>query len=240
MPSPLIGLTASHGKSLGHPTSYVMEAYVQALERAGALPVLVPLGLPEAALAGILGRLDGLLFTGGGDVDPDRYRSQDHPLLSNVDGERDRTELALFECVRRAGLPYLGICRGLQLINVALGGSLYEDVLDQRPGALRHQFGEGYKPRDFLAHAVTVDPGSRLASITGSTGEQVNSLHHQGIRELAPGLRAAAFAPDGLVEAIEDPAAPFALAVQWHPEWLPERPVSAAIFEAFIAAAKET
>jgi putative glutamine amidotransferase len=134
------------------------------------------------------------------------------------------------------GKPFLGICRGLQVINVALGGSLYEDLLDQHPNALKHnRFPE--EARDFLAHSVKIDEDSRLSNILSAEGAEVNSLHHQGIRQLAPQLRATAHAPDGVIEAVEAPAHPFGLAVQWHPEWLQAHLAMRALFEKFVMAA---
>lgn len=238
MNAPLIGLTTFRqlNKS-GNPLISVNEAYLRALSRSGAIPVPVPLGLSEDALTALLDRLDGIVFTGGGDVHPERYGSQPHPLVDDVDADRDRVEIHLFQQTLRSGKPFLGICRGLQVINVAQGGTLYEDILDQRAGALKHQYG-GDQPRDYLAHEVRLDAGSRLAETVGLLGLQVNSLHHQGIREVGTQLRPTAFAPDGLVEAIELADYPFGLAVQWHPEWLLEHAPMQAIFAAFVQAAQ--
>ncbi len=141
MPAPLIGVTTFRVvlKS-GAIVHAATQTYIRALLRAGATPVLLPLDLPDTALADLLPRLDGILFTGGGDVHPRRYASQMHPLVSEVDEDRDRIELQLVQAVKAAGKPFLGICRGIQVINVALGGSLYEDILDQHPGAVRHAY----------------------------------------------------------------------------------------------------
>ena len=239
MPPALIGVTTHRAReSKGHPVLRVMESYVQALSRAGACPVLIPLGLPETALQALCSRLDGILFTGGGDVEPQRYGSRPHPLVSEPDPDRDRVEIQLLQDAVKAGLPFLGICRGLQVINVALGGSLYEDVLDQHPQAIRHQYYEDH-PRNYLAHPIRIEAGSRLAQIMDSGAAQVNSLHHQGIRRLAPGLRASAFAPDNIIEGLELPEHGFGLAVQWHPEWLQEHAAQRALFKAFVQAAEE-
>ena len=237
---PIIGLTTYRFKNqYGLPQLAINEAYTAALSLAGAIPLLIPLGLSEGALEAALARLDGVVFTGGGDVHPERYGSQEHPLVDGVDADRDRVEIFLLKRVLQAGLPFLGICRGLQVINVAMGGSLYEDVLDQRPNALRHQFFPEM-PRNYLAHPVEVVSGSRLAGILGDGPAQVNSLHHQGILSLASGLQAAAFAPDGLVEACEVAGHPFGLAVQWHPEWLQEHGSMRNLLKAFVSAAQET
>jgi putative glutamine amidotransferase len=145
--------------------------------------------------------------------------------------------LYLLEQAQSMELPFLGICRGLQLINVGLGGSLYEHILEQHEGALQHQYSPDW-PRDYLAHSVQVRRDSLLGNILGVSELHVNSLHHQGVKELAPRLRATAYAPDGLLEAFELPDFPFGLAVQWHPEWLLGQPSSRALFQAFVAACK--
>lgn len=237
MSLPMIGLTTYRSLSQqGYPQFAQSEAYTRALAQAGACPVMIPLGLPEAALQTLLARLDGVLFTGGGDVDPARYGNPQHPLVADVDPNRDQLEIGLLHELTRAGKPFLGICRGLQVINVALGGSLYEDLLEQRPGSLEHRFYPGW-PREHLAHAVQIEPGSRLAEILSGPTFPVNSLHHQGIQRLAAGLRPTASAPDGLVEAFELPGHSFGLAVQWHPENLQEHAPMRALFQAFVRAA---
>jgi putative glutamine amidotransferase len=237
MPLPLIGVTTSRQPNRkGYPIISVMEAYVRALQRAGAAPVLIPMGLPQEALQAVLARLDGLLLTGGGDIHPERYGGAPHPQVEAVDAERDETELGIARRVAQSRLPFFGICRGAQVLNVALGGTIYEHILDQFPGALDHASPDE-RPRGFLAHPIRIDEGSRLADIIGSDSAQVNSLHHQAIRQLAPGLRAIAFAPDGVVEAVELPGHPFGLAVQWHPEWLQDHPPMQDLFRAFVQAA---
>jgi putative glutamine amidotransferase len=183
-------------------------------------------------------RLDGILFTGGGDVHPEQYGSQPHPLVDDVDSDRDRVEIHLLQRILGNGLPFFGICRGLQVINVALGGTLFEDILDQRPDSILHRYYPDW-PRNHLAHGIQVEEGSRLGQILGESNLQVNSLHHQGIRELAAPLRASASASDGLVEAFELADHPFGLAVQWHPEWLQEHPPMQTLFRAFVQAADE-
>ncbi len=203
MTAPLIGVTTyrTHNR-YGHPQICLSEAYVASLAQAGALPVLVPLGLSEPALDELVSRLDGMLFSGGGDVEPERYGSQPHPLVDNVDLDRDRVELHLLQKVLAAGQPFLGICRGLQVINIGLGGTLYEDILDQKPGSLRHSTPDDL-PRYHLAHPVRLEPNSQLSKILAHPEIQVNSQHHQGIRRLANGLKPTAYAPDGIIEAFE-------------------------------------
>lgn len=237
MVQPLIGITTHRSAtSLGVPLFSAAQAYVEAVVRAGGAPVLLPLGLDETTLEALTSRLDGILFSGGGDIQPELYGSQSHPKVDEIDHDRDRVELWLVQQVLRLKLPFLGICRGLQVINVGLGGSLYEDILDQHPSAQQHQFSPGH-PRTHRAHTIQVLAGSRLATILGTETVQVNSLHHQGVRNLAPALQANAFAPDGILEGLEIPDHPFGIAVQWHPEWLRDDPVMQRIFQAFILAA---
>lgn len=237
MSAPLIGITSARVRSpYGFPLIQVTEAYVQALTQAGAIPVLIPLGLPESTLASLLPRLDGVLFSGGGDIAPERYGHEAHSLVDGVDRDRDQVEIQLLQETLRAGRPFLGICRGIQLINIGLGGTLYEDILDQRPQALQHQYYPNW-PRNYLAHPIHVDEASRLGKILGAKETQVNSLHHQGIEHLAVGVQVTATAPDGVIEAFELPDYPFGIAVQWHPEWLREDPAMRNLFREFVLAA---
>jgi putative glutamine amidotransferase len=236
--APLIGLTTTRSKNAkGLLQVYVLEAYVQAVAQAGAYPVLIPLGLPEETLMALAARLDGVLFTGGGDVHPRHYAAEGNRLVSLVDDDRDRVEFQLLDLVLAERKPFLGICRGQQVMNLALGGSLYADILEQRPEALQHSYLESHA-RTYRAHRVAIEGGSRLAGILGEAEAQVNSLHHQAIDRLAPGLRPTAYAPDGIIEAVEFPDQPFGLAVQWHPEWLLDDPAMRALFRAFVQAAE--
>jgi putative glutamine amidotransferase len=239
MTQPLIGLTTNRVLSKANiPIMSAAEAYVQAVYQAGGLPVLIPLGIADADLVALVERLDGLLLTGGGDIAPERYGGQPHPQVYDIDPDRDRLELSLVARAAQGGMPFLGICRGFQVVSVALGGSLYEDILDQHPGALKHDYFPGY-PRDQLVHPVKITPGSRLAEILGDTELEVNSLHHQGVRQVPTALRTTALAPDGIPEAVELPGHPFGLAVQWHPEWLQAHAPMRRLFEAFVGAAKK-
>jgi putative glutamine amidotransferase len=239
MSFPLIGLTGYRVRTeSGSLRSMLSEMYTLAVSRAGGAPVVLPQGLPDAQLCELAARLDGLLFTGGGDVHPQRYASAMHPLVDSVDEERDRTEVLLIQEAVRLGKPFFGICRGIQVINVALGGTLYEDVLAQMPEAQPHAYSSEW-PRDHLAHPVRLQEGSRLAKILGGASVRVNSLHHQGLRRVAPGLQAMGWAPDGLVEAVELPDHPYGLAVQWHPEWLQQHEPMRELFRAFVVAAEQ-
>lgn len=235
MSGPLIGITTSHmpGKE-GEGKISLPQAYVQAIQGAGGIPLLIPVGLSQERVPDLVFHLDGVLFSGGGDVHPSRYGGAFHPSVS-FNEERDRLELDLMQAVLSRRLPFFGICRGLQVINVGLGGSLYEDLLDQRPQSLQHNRSD--KPRHYLAHPVVIEANSHLSRIVGHSRLEVNSLHHQGIRDLAPGLRATAYAPDGLIEAIELEGYPFGLAVQWHPECLLFSDAMQALFQVFVQAA---
>jgi putative glutamine amidotransferase len=233
---PIIGITTTHFQQKDPlPGSGVSEAYIRAVHEAGGLPLLIPSGMKTGELEALVARLDGILFTGGGDIDPRYFNGKPHNRVYNIIPERDETEINLVRMAASGGLPFLGICRGIQMINVALGGTLYTDIADQLPGAIKHDF----KERKYLAHPVQVLEGSRLARILGMTGLQANSLHHQGLEKVAVSLTPVAWSVDGLVEAVEKPGHPFGLAVQWHPEWLQELQEMRSLFTAFVAAARE-
>ncbi len=233
MPHPLIGITIHPAADPDHANlDALLDAITRGVEGAGGLPVHIPLGLAEATLRELYARLEGLLFSGGGDVQPELYGAAMHPSMGGVSAERDRTELLLARWSAEETKPLFGICRGAQLLNVALGGTLYRDM-SEHPSAQRHAFYPDL-PFDLRAHEIKIEEDSLLARLIGQPVVTVNSLHHQAIRVLAPGLRAVAVAPDGIVEAVEIPQHPFALAVQWHPECLPDAPEMRALFEAFV------
>jgi putative glutamine amidotransferase len=235
----LIGLTTYDDKNEnGNPIVALSTNYVNAILQAGGTPVLIPSQLPAAGWKELYSSLDGILFTGGGDIATGIFQGVDHPKVGEVDEQRDTLELPLLRCAAENGKPFLGICRGLQVVNVALGGTLYTHIADQLDNAVRHDWHDGY-PRNHLAHQVRVEEDSRVGQILGEPLLYVNSLHHQGIKDLAPGLRAVAHTSDGLIEAIELPDHPFALAVQWHPEWLTEHESARRLFSAFVAAAAQ-
>jgi len=239
MSKPLIGITTSHTTNDENlPYLTLGEAYVAAVRAAGGLPVLIPLGLSEEDLASLIERLDGVVFSGGGDMEPACYGGQPHTKVYGVDKDRDRVELKLYQEVFDREKPFLGICRGIQVLNVALGGTLYEDIMDQHEGGMKHSYWQTH-PRSYLAHMVQVSEDSRLASILGKPVVEVNSLHHQGLREIAPSLQVTAVAPDGIVEGVELPGHPFGMGVQWHPESLQEHEPMRAIFRALVQAAQE-
>lgn len=204
---------------------------------AGGEPVMIPPDWDEeATLYAQFAAVDGLILSGGGDVDPARYGMTPIPTVGGVDARRDETELRLARWALAEGKPLFGICRGLQLLNVACGGALYRDI-SEHAGALQHAYYPNY-PHDYLAHTIAITPGSRLAMLLGETTIAVNSLHHQACRTVAPTLCAVAYAPDGIVEALEVAGHPFALAVQWHPEALPQEKASQALFGALVKASR--
>lgn len=207
---PVIGLT-TYGKNAENRYHLPVE-YVASVRRAGGLPWLIAPGEPRPDE--ILAHLDAIIFTGGGDIDPQRYNGRMHPLIDRIDTERDETELLLIDKVFQINLPTLCICRGLQLLNVALGGSLIEHLPDVTPGTVPHR----KPPRPGSTHLVTIDRDSQLAKITGDQKTEGVSWHHQAIRKMADGLKTVAFACDGVIEAVEMPGRPNLLAVQWHPE----------------------
>jgi putative glutamine amidotransferase len=231
MNPPLIGITTYARDEQGR--FALPAAYVDAVRRAGGIPVLLPPG--EAQAAELLPRLDGLILAGGGDVDPALYGGTSHPTVYHVDPERDRCEVALVRETVDRGVPTLGICRGAQVINVALGGTLIEHLPDEVGEQVAHRA----PPRQPTRHAVAVATGSRLAAVLKQDRVEVASWHHQAIRRVAAPLRAVATAPDGTIEAAEMTEHPWLLAVQWHPELAADcDAVQQAIFDSLVAAAR--
>jgi putative glutamine amidotransferase len=210
---------------------------VRTLEQLGALPVMIPLHMTEASLRGIFERLDGLFLPGGEDIDPANYGAARHDLLGATDKERDRTELLLTRWAVERGMPVLGVCRGAQMINVACGGSLYQDILSDRPDLAKHDYFPPSFERYRISHPIDIEADSRLAHALGQVHE-VNSMHHQGLDRIGYGLRVVARADDGLPEAVEAPALPYVVGVQWHPEELAKTDqMSANLFYDFVRAA---
>lgn len=227
---PVVGITTAElftpGQTMGtaeaEPTQRKLSLgmdYPNAVLAAGGVPVVLP---PVAAPApGVIERLDALVVSGGPDLDPALYGAAPHPLLGPVEREADPRELALVREAIDRGMPVLAICRGMQLLNVVRGGTLWQDVPSELGTELVHrQLAPGWE----VAHPVSVVPGTRLAELTGATAAspelEVNSFHHQAVRDLGAGLRITARAPDGVVEALEDPDHPFLVGVQWHAESL--------------------
>jgi putative glutamine amidotransferase len=209
-------------------------SYTQAIQEAGGIAVVVPAHGYVDDTAALLDRLDGLVFSGGPDLDPAVYGAPRHPELGpDVDRVSDEYELALLAGAAERDLPMLGICRGMQALNVSRGGTLHQHLPDRTE--LGHR--QAHAPFE-PAHTVSVARGSLLQRLSGAIGLEVNSYHHQAIDRLGSGLRVAATAPDGTIEAVWDPAARFCLGVQWHPEVLTHRPEQAPLFASLVAAAR--
>lgn len=239
---PLIGVTSNVERSPTHPDRLrivLSTAYLDAIFAAGGLPqpIPVPARFDDALLDDMLSRYDGLLFTGGDDLDPANYGQARHPKTETLEPRRERFETALFRRADARGLPILAICLGCQVAGVTRGGALIQHVDDvPRAAPLAHR-GEG--PASAY-HPIDIERDSRLAAIVGAQQVEVNSRHHQALDRAAfgDGLRPVAFAPDGVVEAAEDPRKPFFLAVQWHPEDLIDRPEHLRLFAALVEAAR--
>lgn len=238
-PKPRIALIATRMKHKTRSDTYeIPRAYLDAVLRAGGLPVLLPACLPGAELPGLLRACEGVLLSGGGDLHPARYGEPERPEIHSIDPERDAFELALIPLALQEDKPLLAICRGAQVLNAAMGGTLWWDIPSQLPEAGKHDWYPDY-PRDLQAHTVRIEAGTLLARILGAQPARVNSLHHQAVRNLGAGLCVCARAEDGVIEAIELPERGFALGVQWHPECLPEDERMRGLFRAFVAAAGE-
>jgi len=235
MPKALIGITTRNGKDAdGHPLTALQHTYTRAILQAGGLPILIPSMLMEEDFLDLYSRVSGILFTGGGDVSLEYFNGSAHPRIGEVDRARDLTEISLMHAAVNDGKPILGICRGAQVMNVVSGGTLYTHIIDQLKGALDHDYPGDL--RRVLVHPIRVDESTRSAEIFGETLLNVNSLHHQGLKDIAPGLLATGYAPDGLVEVVEIPGHPYAVSVQWHPEWLTDQIPMQRLFKSFVDA----
>jgi putative glutamine amidotransferase len=243
---PVIGLTTQtlhsiDGIPTGLPQSWVMnQRYFYAAAEAGGIPWMIPLMYDDIpTLREIYLRLDGLLIPGGVDMDPNQYGEDVRLECGNLDKARDAVEIQLTKWAIEDGKPVLGLCRGLQVINVAQGGSLYQDLNSQNPAFTKHDFfpTTGFE-RDYLAHEVDLTPGSRLQTLLHEPRVHVNSMHHQGIKKIGDALIAAAISDDGLIEAVEGEGDAFLIGVQWHPEVFEmENPQTRDLFGGFIRAA---
>ncbi len=233
---PIIGITSNQSTNkYGQPSINLLRAYLDAIEQAGGVPVIIPSTLANGGWEALYARLDGILFSGGGDIAVEHFNGEPHPKIDDIEPERDAMELSMLHAAASGGKPFLGICRGCQLVNVALGGTLYTHLADQLPGALHHD-NPGNMRYD-LVHEVQIEEGTFAASVLGQPIVRVNSHHHQGLKDIAPQLKVAGRAPDGLVEVVELPGHPFGLAVQWHPEWLTDQESTRSLFGKFVQAA---
>jgi len=234
--APLIGVGLSLTVGEYPERAYVNTAYLRAVEQAGGIPVPLAPGLEPSTIEALWARIDGLVLTGGWDLDPARYGQRRHPKTEHVSETRDALEVGLVVRALDERVPLFAICRGLQVVNVALGGSLVQDIADDMDTNLVHTQKES---RDTATHEVRVAANSRLHAIVGTHELSVNSMHHQAVGRVGRGLREVAWAPDGVIEGVElDADERFVVAVQWHPEELVGRdPAARALFAALVDAA---
>lgn len=236
--TPIIGITsylelASRGQWRDVPSALIPHSYVRQVEEAGAIAVVIPPRLDSAdddhrLVRALLARLDGVIIAGGADVAPELYEAERHPSVQALRPDRDTTEMAIAQVTAQVDLPVLGICRGMQVMAVAAGGTLEQHV-PERVGHDDHS----PAPATYGSHPVDTVPGTRIAQLLGARVDDVPSHHHQSVAT-HPGYVSAAWAPDGTLEAMEDPSSPFRLAVQWHPE----QGTDPRLFEALVAAAR--
>lgn len=234
MNRPTIGITCMVNLQDGRQMQN--ETYVQAVLKAGGVPLLLPAVEDEAVTEHHLQLIDGLLVSGGPDIDPQLFGEQPIPALGAVVPVMDDYEMRLLRLALACDKPILGICRGEQVLNAAAGGTLFQDIYSSLSGLLKHRQDA---PRPFRSHSISIMPGTKLADILGTTETLVNSFHHQAVATAAPGFIVSALAPDGIIEGIESTDHRFVLGVQWHPEGMWNAAVNYdQLFVAFIRAAK--
>lgn len=230
----MIGIVCGHQEEPER--FYVNAPYIYAVERAQGIPVLIP-HMPKAMLLELLPAFAGILLPGGIDIDPTRFGEQPHPRCGQIDPIWDELDLTVASWALENGVPIFAICRGIQVLNVAAGGTLVQDIESQVRDPIKHQ---QQAPRWYATHDVSIQPGSRLAAMLGGRSLRVNSFHHQAVRQVGAGLRVAAAAPDGVIEAIEGTTSPFVLGVQWHPELMVDHyPAAQKLFDEFVQAARD-
>lgn len=245
MHRPIIGIPCrpdTSGLYPKRPVNAQNTAYSNAVIRAGGLPMLVPVEVTGDLLKELFDQVDGILFCGGGDIDPVYYHEP--PSVDNLDtiqNDRDTHELDLMRLSIEGHKPFFAICRGIQVMNVAVGGNLYQDLYSQVPNVMRHDYyyADDHLPRSYIAHEVKLEKTSLISKIVGADQLMVNSLHHQAVKEVPSALHIAGRADDGVIEVVEVPKHPFGLGVQWHPEELTTEHKSARkMFAAFIESAR--
>ncbi|HEY85636.1 MAG TPA: gamma-glutamyl-gamma-aminobutyrate hydrolase family protein [Chloroflexi bacterium] len=244
--APIIGLPCRYDTSGQHPGRLINaqnNAYIEAIVRAGGAPYLIPLQLEGDALRAVYNLADGILLTGGGDIDPAYYRQASHPATNDIQADRDRVEISIARWAAEDNKPLLGICRGIQVMAVAVGGALYQDIQDLLPQAGRHDYfsSNGGHPCSYLPHQVKLTPDSRLAQILQAEEFSVNSLHHQAVQRVPEPYQITGYAGDNIPEALELPGHPCFCGVQWHPEELVSTQGSARkLFAAFVDVCRES
>jgi putative glutamine amidotransferase len=239
MQKPLIGITSGEVFNREHPWAPAVlgqsHTYIDSVVRAGGIPIILPVTDDASVLTDICSRLDGLLMSGGNDLNPRLYGENPYDNLDELSDKRDRTEKVILEYALENDIPILGICRGLQYINVHFGGTLYQDIPSDIPGAMDHRSSTKAQNFEHHAHAITIDEDSKLYDIMQLEAIDTNSHHHQSVKEIGEGLRITARAEDGVVEAIESDDDRFIICIQAHPESLGrEIPEWSRLFDAFI------
>lgn len=234
MSKPLIAIGADVASDGTRDRAFNYMTYVNAVVDAGGVPLIVPPQEMKENLSSVIDSVDGVLLAGGFDCDPSEYGEEQHPTCELMDPRRQQNDLELARLARSRRVPTLGICLGMQVMNVAAGGTLIQDIRSENASCLDHES----EPANRNRHEVNIAGGTRLAELIGSGTKNVNSSHHQAVRRAGEGLRVTASAPDGVIEALEDPALPFYVAVQWHPEDMRGEDVASTLFAAFVAAAR--
>lgn len=235
---PWIGITCTRMQTSGQRGgSFVTDAYVSAVRHAGGIPILLPIVDEEELNRAWFDRIDGLLLSGGEDIDPRFFNEDPHPQLGQIVPERDRQEIWLSRWAISEDKPLLAICRGIQILNVALGGGMVQDIGSQVVQPIQHS---QKAPFSHASHNIEIESGTKMENIAGGMATYVNSFHHQSVGEVAPGFVVSAWAGDGVTEAIESVDHPFAVGVQWHPEFLVQTEEHAKrLFKAFIESARK-
>jgi putative glutamine amidotransferase len=232
---PIIGVTSAVDEESGVDRIQLNRSYIYSVEAAGGIPVVLPVSSRIDGTADVLERVDGVLLTGGIDIDPSFFGEEPHPKIGSIDLDWDNHDIAVARHCLSAKIPVLGICRGCQVLNVAAGGSLYQDISSLVPKAIKHTL---KAPRWQPCHNISIQKGSVLEGVLGVSILSVNSFHHQSVARPGSGFSVSAWAVDGVVEGIESSAHPFAVGVQWHPEGMWERyEVHKRVFQALVLAA---
>ena len=230
---PLIGVTMNGDLEDKSPSCTLGYDYIKAIEMAGGVPILIPVIKDAPHIENYISVVDGLLLTGGADIEPEFFGEDTLPEIEEIEIHRDRMELQLFEAARKKQIPIFGICRGVQVINVAMGGTLYQDIYSQINGVKQHS--DHSRPREDEMHTVAIPEQTALKRILGSTQIGVNSFHHQSVKDLGRGLIVNALSEDGIIEGVESVEDGFIIGVQWHPENMVEKhPVMKELFTSFV------
>lgn len=234
MKRPVIGLTTDSNDADDRYMSTM--TYAAAIEKAGGLPLLLPYAVDHSLVPQYVDLLDGVCFSGGNDMNPVRYNEEWHPKVAKMDSRREAFEFALIAEVEKRRMPALGVCFGSQLMNVHRGGSLIQFLPEQKPGCSEHRY---LKDQGACRHDIKLDLDSQLGRAIGKSEVSVNTYHKQAVNQIGRGLRVTASAPDGVIEAFEDPTLPCFVAVQWHPERLIEEPEHLAPFKLLVTRSSE-